>query len=600
MKLDRIRTLSTIILPREEIAAPETLYYRCKQLDSWQRIKEGGLKYTPNPSRNKGEIEFSTYFNAFSLTTWCSAAGINSIIIKLVIKGNSTIRIWKENSQERRTLIWEQEANSESEETIEIKIQDLENAQGILYPQFLVRDKFFIFKNGFYQTTQKRRIDPRMAIIMPTYKREKYVKRNINLISKDVLDGSSGEIKIFIIDNGKSVNIEESENISIIDNENYGGAGGFARGILAAIYNKNKYTHALFCDDDVLIEPESIKRLFELIGSIGEKQFVPGGMLNAGEKTRLHEIGAIVNGLQFRGLKANINLKEKKEIINYNKTDWATFWGWWFVCYPIEFLNNNFPLPFFVGWDDVEFGKRIQANGYQPVYLNGVSVWHDEFHKKEMNWRWYYHSRNGIIVNFIYSQNKEFIKNFFRETMFALITYRYERASFLIEGAKDALKGKNYLSEIDPAKFHLELSKKQKHGLTKIAYDTIIHEKFNQSNSTGKIKRLIIKLTLNGHILPNLLHLNASNPSMPGYLIEPLHSLRYNAIFRHPIVLYYEPTSNQGILCHINRKKFFMTTAKLFIVTILLLKKRKKLMKEWRESSKYIGNIEYWKKKYDI
>ncbi len=56
--------------------------------------------------------------------------------------------------------------------------------------------------------------------------------------------------------------------LRIIDQDNLGGSGGFARGMYEAVENGSDYV--LLLDDDVVIEPESIIRLVHLRGPLQE------------------------------------------------------------------------------------------------------------------------------------------------------------------------------------------------------------------------------------------------------------------------------------------------------------------------------------------
>ena len=121
-----------------------------------------------------------------------------------------------------------------------------------------------------------------------TYKREQYVLRNMNTLSRWMKANeafktdnaqntgstpeASGHIHVFIIDNGKSLGdckeftdlIASTNNIEVIPNDNSGGAGGFSRGMIEAMNRREELslTHLLMMDDDAVFDPDLFTRLY--------------------------------------------------------------------------------------------------------------------------------------------------------------------------------------------------------------------------------------------------------------------------------------------------------------------------------------------------
>ena len=56
---------------------------------------------------------------------------------------------------------------------------------------------------------------------------------------------------MFVVDNGRTLDAEglSDDLITVIPNENVGGAGGFARGMIAALESDEDFTHVLLMDD---------------------------------------------------------------------------------------------------------------------------------------------------------------------------------------------------------------------------------------------------------------------------------------------------------------------------------------------------------------
>ena len=103
-----------------------------------------------------------------------------------------------------------------------------------------------------------------------TFKKEDYILPNIQLLKDTVLAGNDSLAKnlwIHVVDNGRTLPVEEleTEHVMVHPNLNVGGAGGFTRGMLEAMDHKEKPTHVLLMDDDVMILPESLIRTYNLL-----------------------------------------------------------------------------------------------------------------------------------------------------------------------------------------------------------------------------------------------------------------------------------------------------------------------------------------------
>lgn len=83
-----------------------------------------------------------------------------------------------------------------------------------------------------------------------------------------------------------------SDKITIHPNKNVGGAGGFTRGMIESMEQPEDITHVLLMDDDVIILPESIRRMYYLLSMLKpefDEYFVSGARLCYEEMNIQHE-----------------------------------------------------------------------------------------------------------------------------------------------------------------------------------------------------------------------------------------------------------------------------------------------------------------------
>ncbi|MDQ2095984.1 glycosyltransferase family 2 protein, partial [Rhodalgimonas zhirmunskyi] len=191
-----------------------------------------------------------------------------------------------------------------------------------------------------------------------TFRREAAVERTVRRFSKFITDSRlKDHIRLTVVDNGQSVSIEESDHVHVIPNENFGGAGGFSRGLIAA--RESGASHCLFMDDDASIHMESLERTWMFLAYARDPATaVAGAMINAAHRWAIWENGAIFNTRCYP-LHMGVDLRDPGQAfgMEFDTTGPAPanfYGGWWYFAFPVAEVKHM-PFPFFVRGDDVSF-----------------------------------------------------------------------------------------------------------------------------------------------------------------------------------------------------------------------------------------------------
>lgn len=552
-------------------------------------------------------LSFDTYFGAFSLSTWGNEASINDVTVRVKGVGGAMIRIIWTGPDGTSTTLDEQEIscdrNTPSTDPFmsEVSLKSLKGMIGILYPEIIALEGGFMLSDLEYVTSTPPVHDVRLAIIMTTFKREEYVHRNIEKINGLIRELPEG-LELFVIDNGQSLgNCSPSEMVHILPNRNFGGTGGFTRGLLEGLDSPASFTHFLFCDDDIEIEIESIRRTFRLWGYLKEDSVVGGAMLRMIDMVpteEIWEIGSWVDPstgfhVKTENSSHHLNSMDRMDLIRYDNLKKINYFAWWFFSFSRSLIDQvGLPLPLFVRADDIEFGMRVANKGFNFVTLLGVGVWHEDFIKKRLGLvMGFYGTRNHRIISLIYG--KRMIENYaifyssFTNIFRNLLSLRYKLALAKIMALSEVLNGPERLMNVFQSAwdFHGLLGKELTLEIVESKRLTPLPKK------NYKLGKFLSLITLNAHLLPRKFLIDEKNS-----IILPYDGERLFDSFRWQKIIYHDSFTGKGYLCQHSKKVFFSLLLKsifLFIKSLIFIPL---LRSRYRKAFPFMTSKTYWRK----
>lgn len=248
-----------------------------------------------------------------------------------------------------------------------------------------------------------------VTVVVPTYRREADATEQARrFAAMDVVR------TVVVIDQGDTLATNpafdrlraSTEEIVLVSQENLGGSGGYARGMLEAA--QDPAAAVLFSDDDAVLSEESLQRMLTY-QALAERPTILGTPLfSSSVPTRLIAHAEAVRTGIFQWKPAD-RLGDGVDLAGTTPAQWSflspgrapNYTGWWGTLFPPGTAADlGLPAPLFLKWDDAEYGLRATARGYAHVVLPGTSVHHPPWnaYRTQMTWTARVLHRNRLAI----------------------------------------------------------------------------------------------------------------------------------------------------------------------------------------------------------
>lgn len=355
---------------------------------------KGDAKLTENGlSIAKGrQVDLLTYFNCFSITKWKQYTTIRELQLSGTIDGDAEIEVYSIGKGGR--VLAKHRVNGDF--TLLFTVQEL---KGEILGVRIYAYSNCILQQFEYSATFEHWRNLKIGVAICTFKREEYVKATIGKLS--AFSNTHPWLTTLVVDNGMTLVPCATSTLRIVHNPNYGGSGGFTRGLIENLVNKTN-DYVLLMDDDIDLETSALKHMYGLLSGLKDEykeSFMSGAMLRMQTPCIQHENTAYWGKIRLHSLGQGWNLVNQQTLLdNEAISDYENQYGaWWYCCIPLKRVEEiGLPLPVFVKGDDIEYGLR---NNRKIIHMNGIGVWHEAFEGKQALWVNFFCDRNFLIMN---------------------------------------------------------------------------------------------------------------------------------------------------------------------------------------------------------
>ena len=570
--------LQRLVLPRAETTEP-LLYVRT----------QGDVSFSNETAvLVKGaELSFDTSFGVFAAGRWKRLTSVDCLSVTVHASGSGRIELVGVRSVVRGLSLQEKIVassgiSSSGKTTLEVP-DFAKTSIGTYFIRVSAEQSDVVVSGGQWTTTTTAPREVRLSLSITTFNRQDYVKPTVAKVLQLVenVDSLRDRMRILVVDNARNIDFDTAPNapITVVQNPNLGGAGGFARGIIH-LRDEGWSTHVLLMDDDITLEPEALVRTFALFTFARDANLcIHGAMLSEEQAWMQFEAGSKYRWRSLYPLRAigrEDDLRERKLALRDAHEKKFAYTAWWYTAFPISITRDN-PLPVFVRGDDVAFG--LMHTGKHSVTMNGVIVWHADFGLKNNPSSLFYEKRNFAIVDTLVFANhhwwhlaRRFIALSFRN----LFSMRYASVEYMIRGVRAYLAGPEALMATDHSALHDELRKvtEEKPGPLPAELAAVAITK-PRPKAIRLIGFALAIPLVGGYILPKIMRRDVLKTA-------PIDSRAVGLATRYNRILYRHDRLPEGFLVERDSRRFFSLLREVCVVTKDIALNYRRLKREYK------------------
>jgi galactofuranosylgalactofuranosylrhamnosyl-N-acetylglucosaminyl-diphospho-decaprenol beta-1,5/1,6-galactofuranosyltransferase len=462
-----VTLLQRVILPRPGDPLKVRSLYVDENLT--RRVKSRNRSEAAVPAGN--EVSFATYFNAFPASYWRRWTTLRTVILGMTVSGPGRIDVYR--SKADGSIIHVTGTNTTGDERtleFELDLTPFEDG-GWYWFDATADDKAFTVHSAAWSADQEPAQETRLSIGICTYNRPDDCTAALAALAGDevvrelitaVIVADQGTKKVRDAAGFPAAAKALGQRLRLVEQANLGGSGGFSRTMYEMLTHTDA-THHILLDDDVLLEPDSIARAFAFARFAKTPMLVGGQMLTLQDRSVLHTMGEVVArdkffwraapNTEYAHDFAKKNLRKATDLHRRIDVDYT---GWWMCLIPRTAVERlGLALPFFIKWDDAEYGLRAGEHGFPTATLPGVAVWHLSWSDKDdtEGWQAYFHTRNRLVAAAVHTPFKRggrLLLDTFKFDLKRLIMLQYATAALHHRAYDDFLAGPERLFPLLP------------------------------------------------------------------------------------------------------------------------------------------------------
>ncbi|MBQ1299297.1 MAG: glycosyltransferase [Aeriscardovia sp.] len=399
-------------------------------------------------------VSLCSYFNAFPAGFWARFTDVKSVRLSFKAQGEGTVEVWRSDAHGREKREWASTFEGEKDFSPSFSISSMAEG-GYLWLDLHASLPSSLDSASWQVPSSKK--EGGQDVCLTTF--------NSPLSASMAISSVKGKEvkKVFCVDQGSVCALKDPAFVrasrslpgfNYIKQENFGGSGGFARGMFEALEGEDPFF--VLMDDDARLEEESLDRLSVFQKHCLSPAIVGAGMFHTDSPSSLFTFGEALDlkklwyfsslDLGYNHDFAALPLRDSPRLHRRCSEDYQ---GWWLCSIPRSVVQKiGLPLPVFIKFDDIEYGLRAKEASIPSLCLPGTAVWHPAWHLKDQTRSWveYFAERNRFLTGLLYKPDASGVfKASLRDQ--SNLGLRMEYASMVLKNMalKDLLSGPGFL-----------------------------------------------------------------------------------------------------------------------------------------------------------
>lgn len=420
-------------------------------------VADGGLRLAPGAT-----LDLGTWFNAAPVAWWRDVLGPGHV--RLVVQGSGRLRLWTTAHGQARV-----EQTVDLDGTWEARIPRTDDAgwawldvtddgSGTAHVRSV---SWTAQRPPAAVVTEADARAQRVTVVVPTYGREDDALEQVERLLAPGLDGVVG--RVVLVDQARTVRgaprfdqvrDASGDRLVLVEQDNLGGSGGYTRGMLESLAFPGDAV--LLLDDDAQIEPETLRRLLVLAGCAAVPTIMGTALLSAEAPT---QVEAVAEGVRPRGFVwgPSDGLRSAVDLAGSTPDAWTfadpaartDYTGWWGTLLPAGAVERlGLSVPYFLKWDDAEYGLRARREGFAVRTLPGTGTWHPTWAAKGTisSWSAWPLHRNRLATAAAYGADRSVLRDSLVHQVKHVLSLQYDTADQWDAALAQLLDGPGWLT----------------------------------------------------------------------------------------------------------------------------------------------------------
>ncbi len=408
-------------------------------------------------------VTLGTYFNAFPASYWRRWADVDSVRLRLRLRGHGNVIVYRSTSKGHVVRAGSELVASEDPVEVELDLTLQPFIDGGWYWYDLeAEDSQLVLEEASWSVETDHVQQGRLSIGITTFNRPDFcLDQLVNLAQNDEVMGILDEV--IVVDQGtqkvrdypgfEEASASLGSKLRLLEQPNLGGSGGFSRAMSEAVA-RGSSDYVLLLDDDVVCELEGLLRAVTFADVARQPLLVGGQMFSLYDRSVMHAFGETLAPWRWfwgpaPATKHGHNFARK----SLRSTSWlhrridVDYNGWWMCLIPTRAIREiGLSLPMFIKWDDAEFGLRARAAGFPTVTLPGTAVWHVPWTEKDdtLDWQAYFHERNRLVTGLLhspYDRGGRLVLESLENHAKRMVSMQYSTGEVILLALQDVLDG---------------------------------------------------------------------------------------------------------------------------------------------------------------